>query len=480
MSVLVSAQCSNCGAHLQLENGTTSVACPYCGKTFLVRSAPPAPEPPAPRFRPSNVPQRSSKSSGSVLAKSFLVALVVGGLVAIVGHLTRQENAATPVKGPAIEAAKPASPTPTHAAQTPTKPADSIEFDADRPLLFANVNGDAWLDPLLLATVKTDRDRFAAYAALDGKTGELLWKTAALGGNASSTRATVAYDRLITVDDSGQLTGFDIANGRQQWTTALGERWYAFCSAKEPATVNVITVDERSIAVDVKTGKQGGITKARVCNSAPFDRTVNEWDNPRDRRDRHAPAGIKSLRCGSTRVMGSENYVVPDACAATTHVDSDDMDGVNASALWYLPTGLLVLGVKTPGSRIPMLGLWSRGKFTWKVEVPEGNPLDCDEGSTGLTTLNDDRVITIYTNKKRETATLTSFALTGGQRLWSSTIPKAVGRPRLLTLESGQLWLEVDGSPKDAILVFDVQDGRLRFGIASGESGVLTTLPSTP
>jgi hypothetical protein len=416
-----------------------------------------------------------------VLARAVLSALAVGGLVAMVSHWARRNHEAVTQPGPVVEVGKPAGPAqPTTSPSTPA-PEERVEFNADRPLLFADVNGDAWLDALTQVSLQTDRERSAAYAAFDGNTGALLWKTASLGGNGSSAHATVAYARLLTANDTGQLTGYDITTGQQQWTTALGERWYAFCDAKEPATINVITVDERSIAVDVKTGKQGNITKARTCDPSRIDRTVNEWDNPRDRRDHRAPPGIKAIRCGSTRVMGSENYVVPDACAAATHVDSDDMDGINASALWYVPRGMLVVGVKTPGSRIPMFGLWSKGKFTWKVEVPEGNPLDCDEGAMRLVALSDDHVITTYTNKKTGTVTLTSFALVDGQRRWSTAIPKDRGRPLQLAVESGQLWLQMDGSStRDALLAFDAKEGRLRFGLTSGVHGVFTTLEPKP
>jgi outer membrane protein assembly factor BamB len=128
-----------------------------------------------------------------------------------------------------------------------------------------------------------------------------------------------------------------------------------------------------------------------------------------------------------------------------------------------------------------MLGLWSKGKLAWKVEVPEGNPLDCNESAMRLATLSGDRVITTYTNKKTDIATLTAFAIASGTRLWSTGIPKEVGRPLLLAVESGQLWVEVDGpSTKDAILVFDAKEGRFRFGVTSGGSKVLTSLETAP
>jgi hypothetical protein len=223
------------------------------------------------------------------------------------------------------------------------------------------------------------------------------------------------------------------------------------------------------------------ITAAKACEPARIDYTTHEGYNPRDRRDYNAPPGIKAIRCGSTRVMGSANYFVPDACGAATQVDSDNMGGISAHALWSVSGGLLVLGVKTPGSHIPMLGLWSKGQLAWKVEVPEGNPLDCDLGGTRPTTLIEDRVITTYTNKKTGVSTLTSFTVASGTRLWSTGFPKEVGRPLRLTVESGQLWVEVDGSStKDSILVFDAKAGKFRFGVTSGSANVFTSLVNAP
>jgi hypothetical protein len=412
---------------------------------------------------------------------SFFLALGVGGIVALVNVLVSSERVTPTANTPATNTSIPTLPSPP--TPPPPVPAvlESIEFETNRPLLFANINNDAIVDAVLLVTVEADKERFGAYAAFDGSTGKVLWRTASLGRSTSSLRATLVDQRLLIVNESGQLTGYDLANGTQQWTTALGERWHAFCNAKEPETVNVITVDERSIAVDIKTGKQGNISKAKPCEASRIDQTIHEWDSPRDRRDHSAPEGIQAIRCGSTRVLGSENYFVPDACSAKTHVDSDDMGGINASSLWTVTEGMLILGVKTPGSRIPMLGLWSKSKLAWKVEVPEGNPLDCNESAMRLATLSEDRVITTYTNKKTDIATLTAFAIASGARLWSTGIPKDLGRLLHLAVESGQLWVEVDGSStKDAILVFDATTGKFRFGVTSGSAKVLTSLETAP
>jgi outer membrane protein assembly factor BamB len=262
----------------------------------------------------------------------------------------------------------------------------------------------------------------------------------------------VVHGRLLLLTRTGQVIGHDLT-GKQQWSTALGDRGERFCAATQPDSVLVPTADERVLLLDVKTGKQSPTGRPSSCTPVPSDQEFANFD-PRDRSDPRAPAGVLGVRCGSARVMGSQNYTVPDACRERARFDPDRLGGLVAHALWQTADGWLVLGVRDPGTHTPLVARVQGKALAWKADVPEGNPLLASEGGPSPVALAGDVVIAGYRLQTGSKQLLTAFALADGKRLWHIDAP---GRGSIdhVAAANGQALVYADGS----VFVLDLATG---------------------
>jgi hypothetical protein len=247
----------------------------------------------------------------------------------------------------------------------------------------------------------------------------LLRETSALAGPQSALLA-VAYRRLLLARRDGQLESYDLVSGDAQWSTMLGERVAALCEGPRD-TVHVTTDDGRELEVDVQTGRQSNVrTKCKV----PLAVSPMRHD-PRDRRDYRAPRDVAAFLCGGVRVMGDENYAVPDACLTRAKIDSDRLDGMVGHAVWAFGRGHLVFGVRKPGSYVPSVGLLERGRWVWKSEVPAANPLQAENGGPRTLNLHGDSLVIAYQGSEPRQPWLTKFIASTGQRGWTSKLDQA-------------------------------------------------------
>ena len=271
--------------------------------------------------------------------------------------------------------------------------------------------------------------------------------------------AAVVHGRLLLLTRTGQVLGHELTAGKQQWSTALGDRGLRFCAASEPDAVLVVTADERVLLLDVKTGKQTPTRPPATCGPVATDQEYDDHD-PRDRSDARAPAGVLGVRCGSVRVMGSENFTVPDACRARAKFDPDRLGGLVAHALWQTPGGWLVIGVRDPGTHTPLVARVQGKALAWKADVPEGNPLLASEGGPSAITLAGDVIVAGYRLQTGSHEFLTAFALPDGKRLWHIDAPgQSIDR---LAATPNQLLVYADGS----LSMLDLKTGALQRTIA--------------
>jgi outer membrane protein assembly factor BamB len=296
--------------------------------------------------------------------------------------------------------------------------------------MLADVNADGTEDVVNLITSRDSGAASRRYAAFDGRTGRLLWQTPDQGAEASSLRAAITGGRLLLSSREGQLTAFDAARGEQHWTSALGDRVRSFCVGDKADTVRVVTVDERALSIDVKTGRQTS-ARGRHCEPVVTDEDA-VGHKPRDRSDPRAPRGVASIYCGGVRVMGDENYVIPDQCKAKARIDPEGLEGMSAHALWKHGPGYIVIGSRRPGTPTPVVGYVHGTKLSWRADVPEGNPLDADDGAPDQVTLSGERLVVAYRNRKTQKAAVTAFAVATGERLWHRVLADTTRLARLV------------------------------------------------
>lgn len=329
--------------------------------------------------------------------------------------------------------------------------APPVEIREDFTPLVADVDGDGTAD-VVAAIATTDADRSQHYAAFSGRDGHELSRTPAVSDRNGAVTAVVAR-RLISASRAGQLTGYGLANGSQQWTTALGARATAFCSAKNSETLVVATDERRQLAIDLTTGRQSETKDP--CN-VPITRAGNN-DDPRDRHDYDAPPGTESYRCGGVTVMGSQNYTVPDQCLVRARIDTDRLDGFIGHRLWKIEQNWLAFGIRNPGARVPMVALVSRGKISWKAALPLDNPLEAQEGSPRFAGLATNLIVLAYASEKDRRPFVTAFAVADGTRRWHVALPEGTKNISSLATSANRVFIRAEKQ----LLLLDASNGQL-------------------
>ena len=440
MNRVTGANCPHCGAQLQPVPGSEQATCAYCGTVSFVQRARAA------------APATAAKSGASPLV---FVALGVGALVVLgiaLGVLLlvrsgdRFATAATPTQ---TAASGPAALGPTVGPGDlgPAKLPEIKVVDSFNPLL-GDIDGDGSDDVVSLISAEGS-PATEHYAAFSGRTAHEISRTPVIADR-NDTVAIVGR-RLLSASRSGQLTSFGLATGAQQWTTALGARVVAFCTAKTGDSVIVATDEQRQLSIDLTTGRQSE-TKA-PCTSA----LVRNDNDPRDRHDYRAPFGVESYHCGGVTVMGSQNYTVLDQCLVRAHVDTDRLDGLNGSRLWKVDQNWVVFGVRKPGTRVPMVGLVSHGKLTWKSEIPRDNPLEAQEGSPQYVGLAGPTVVAAYVAGKVRKNFITAFNVADGARRWTVPLEGVSRSVSALAASADRAFVQAG----DALFVVSVADGKV-------------------
>ena len=348
----------------------------------------------------------------------------------------------------------PVSPDPGDNAVPPPE-APKIEIVSGFKPLVSDVDGDGTGDVVTMLSTEGSGST-EHYAAFSGRTGKELSRSPAIADR-NDTVAVVGR-RLIAASRAGQLTAFGLSNGSQQWTTALGAHVTAFCAAKDNDSLLVRTDENRQLSVDLTTGRQTETKAPCTIKLVSTDR------NPRDRHDYQAPLGTESYSCGGVTVMGSENYTVADQCLARARVDTDRLDGLDGSRLWKVDDNWLVFGIRKPGTRVPMVGLVSRGKLAWKSEIPRDNPLEAQEGSPQHVGISGPLVVAAFTTNKDRHSFLTAFNISDGARRWTVPISDKTESVSALATSANRVFVQAG----EQLFLFDSTNGNAIATLGKG------------
>jgi hypothetical protein len=395
-----------------------------------------------------------------------LVALALGLAAALFGAGTAlfvalRPSAPPPTPQPPRLTLAP-SVVPTRApAKAPEPPAAPvIRVVSDTPTLFADVDGDQHADVIAPISVSLTGAHSEHYAVFAGPSGAELARTPALPERRAALVALVER-RLLVAQRDGQLAAYDLGSGDLQWSSALGERVVALCKGPAAGAAHVTTDADRRLYLDLVTGRQ---TPTREPCRTLLARADSARD-PRDRRDYQAPLEVESYSCGGVRVMGDQNYAVPDACRARARVDTDRLDGMVGHRLWRQGSDWLVFGVRKPGAYVPMVGRLRRGRFVWKSEVPAQNPLEAQEGGPRFTALANEQLTVAYQSGRPARWSLTAFGSDDGVRRWTRELPEEL--PGLHTLGASDDRVFVQAG--EALLFLDAAQGEPKARVG-GES----------
>jgi outer membrane protein assembly factor BamB len=319
---------------------------------------------------------------------------------------------------------------------------------------------------VLAASVYEDKGVTRRYVAFDGKSGAELWQSGDIGSDLFNSSAVLEHSRLMVVNRTGKVTAFDGRSGKQQWEQLLGERVVGVCKAKEPDSVRFKTADDRIVALDTRSGNKTPVAGKPPCERANSNQQDRFSRDIRDRSDSRAPAGVKSVSCGGVRVMGDQNFTLPEQCKAQFRVDPDSIPGMSASALWQHDGGLLVFGTRRPGTRVPMVGFMKGGKLVWSSEVPDKDPLEAREGAPPEVALDGGRLFVSYEQQSGDKpAAVTAFDVTTGSRLWHVALPGKLRSIRHLDAAGGGVFVGAG----DNLVALGGADGKSRFTLGDGD-----------
>lgn len=423
----IQVKCPNCAAVLRVSADAMVVDCEYCHQQSQVQRRTrmlqmPVKLPPPPPAR-RGVPMRAARQ---VVRRSMVAVSVIAGILPFVGFGAvffalrgNFEQAAGIVKDALAPAAKGVRS--IAGGGDGSSGDDGSSWVGISAPLFADVDGDGL--PEVLGRVRNvqDGDR-AKLVALSGATGQRVWESEVLGtySDTISSRTSVIGDLILFANGTGGLFGFELASGAKRFAVTLPDRAERFCRRAE-GQVAVIAADETWHEVTLTDGSARKIPREQRCEQLVHDEREEidpavSSSSPR----RYSQAGMRlerELRRGRGPVVA--------------------------------------FGTRSPGTPVPMVaGLDARRRVTWKVEVPDGRPLEA-RGGRGLWTVTGRLVCGTYERTGSSSSHhVTCFELKDGKRAWDIDLGQAGNTPLTSLVSSGEriylsgwgLLLGIDGA----------------------------------
>jgi outer membrane protein assembly factor BamB len=453
MARLVVAKCPSCGANVKIDPQRDVASCSFCGaSSFIQREGRPPLEHP-PNTRVIVVPRPSS--AGPILALAGVGAIVALGAGAFVALRTVRIPASSPGAQPSSHPASPLSP-----AKPPRN--ESVWIFTGRVPMLADATSDGASDLIVSFNYNEGGTTRHVYGAFNGRSGEPLWRTEDFGSTIFQTTAAVDKDRLFIADPKGQLFAYGLRDGKRQWQTSLGDKGVRYCRAPEPDSIRVITADKRALVVDVRTGGQrpAPVSDKGSCSVLPGNERPTFSPEPTGYPDGRGPLGAEAWVCGSVRVMGDRNFLLPDSCGSRMKVNPNVIQGMGIAFIVREGEGWVLVGSKQPGTRSPMVGYVAKGKPVWTTIVPDGNPLEARAGSPNRIAIAGGLVVVPYSVEARS-ARVAAFAIDSGRRVWDVALANGVDSIEEIVASSDTVFVGGD----QHITALSVKDGGERFGV---------------
>ena len=475
MARLGRAKCPNCGASIQVHSHQHWAACSNCGTKSLVAQSGSAPLPPGQRSVSQGPPssERAGSGAGGVIVIALALAVVVGVVVTVVvaSSSDKVDRSARPSESRTGTSAAAEPSTTSSADPEGLRRLTSYRvLAAERPLL-SDVDGDGMDDLLVQFSATMNGKGQSRYAAFSGKTGKLVWVTSPLENDHYTTTAAGSW--LLLADGAGRLYGLHLRDGARAWTTALGAEGKQFCKAPEPNTILVGTADERLLVVDLRTGAQKPAPANATCRPAQTNsRTVPNLSRIMravQRQNGLNPnelAQLDEIHCGSLRVLGDAgSQVLADACTKLLGFEPESVEPFRIDEIRrFDENAWVLLGVRQPGVKVPMIGLARSGRVIWSKEVPDGSPMLAKEGAPRLVQVHGQTLAIGYEQKEHRGSHVTAIAADTGDRLWDVVLPTGGQSIQHLLVASGRLY----ATTQEAIVALDATTGRQLFVLGNG------------
>lgn len=444
-------RCPNCNANLEIVSTVASVACTYCGQVSRVEARKtamfelPKTLPPPDRQSLEDrrrqihelrqlVPVRavSTRAVWLIVLVPTLVILgaVFGGIKMIANHVTTSRM--------------------MWAGHVPAV----IDVDGD---------GVGDLVGLVRYVVDDDRTHLAAYS---GKTGAKLWESDSLGNYSKLGQVQLAsLGSLVVMNSStGELIARDAkAGGAPKWQLSMGEKIDVMC--KHGDGLVVATADGKWFAIDAGGSKQETAALIRLDRDYTNDGAIDTFQR--------ADENTTCLPVGST-------WRQPPSVFALQHWhDIANVPGMSVDiAVRTAKSPTIVLGHKSPGTAVPMLGRLAPSKpfvptdrkerpekedlpgAAWEAEMPSKDKLNSQFDSAHFAMT--DRLAIVLYEGANSTEWLTAFDLETGKRAWERQLETGHGFVAVCLVVTGDV---VTLTTWQNLTAFKLSDGSVAWEI---------------
>jgi outer membrane protein assembly factor BamB len=386
---------------LQFDPEGTEAKCAYCGAVSRIeKQKPPKGQPPVPMQGPVVYVPKANYAWIVFIILPVVISMAVGG-----GVMTNIFGAMGGAVGGAGSG-------PGAGGTAGQGVLEHMQWQGNTQPMLADVNGDGVLDPVGWIRFLNGSSTADHLAAFDAVTGNRLWVTVAISDSSQSynCRTALSGDKLVVADPTGMLRAFSVFNGQLVWTAMLGERADRICGAGA-GYLRVETTDKRALTAALATGQltpSGTVARGAACTGA------------------QATSGKESLyhRIAGDR-WGEGGVFTPE------------LDGMDAEvvAVDAMSGSHVALGVKSPGTRVPMAALYdprgvteNKRKATarWMTAIPAVNPLTVKESAPEVAAISQGRIIVPYELQGSEGGSrLACIELASGRSLWEAPIPRS-------------------------------------------------------
>lgn len=286
-------------------------------------------------------------------------------------------------------------PASTRAPDGPRLPSTDSTWWGDAGAQFADFNGDGTLDFFGWIS-EGDQPQIAAF---DGATGRGLWSTPALATEWNSSRMVLVEGHIVVVDSAGRALAFKPGGEAPLWSVELGERAQEVC--KGPAGQVVIrTKDDRVLALGLAAGSASPATMSKSCTT---DATVPS-------------AAIRTRATRMQEVFSRSHF------RTARH---PGIPGIDAEAVLTIgPKHHVVLGHKTPGTRVPMIAVTQEQRVVWSSQVPESDALEARTSMDNVSAADELAAFVFYDGGREKR--IAALSVADGRRLWDIGVADSV------------------------------------------------------
>ena len=364
MAVLKAAKCPNCGAVLSIDPDSEWVLCNFCG----VRSSVSRSKNTAVAAAPGAPPVIYVPAGGSATWVILLIVVALGVTAIAAVTMGFQRGGGLSLMNVAI---------------------------VGGPVL-ADADGDGQDDIVIQCIVPGDD--IMHLRAFSGKDGKGMWVSAPLLKAGLSASVATVPGLVVSISDGATVVGLDATTGKQRFRVTPPERVEAVCQrGNEPL---LLTKDNSLYAMNTTTGAltaAGAIAERLPLSPSPACTVA--------RANKYGETG------GQMRTLNEHNLA--KATGINVEVVSDYQG--------KLP--YLMLGHRSVGSQVPMIGARTAERVLWTSDVPAAEPLAAVEGKPVSAAIANGMVYAAYLRVGGSALRVTSFTLADGRRLWEKELP---------------------------------------------------------